>query len=167
MVEKWDLYDENRIALNKTHIRGIPMEEGEYHIVTDIWTVNSNNKILITQRHPNKVYGMLWECTGGAALAGESSEESALRELEEEVGLRVEKEEIRLIHTVKVKDRFVDTYITVQDVNEKDLILQPDEVIDAKFISFDELVVMWQSGLVLPRMRFSLYRDIIEEFVKE
>lgn len=42
MTELWDLYTENRISLNKKHVRGIPISKGEYHIVVDIWTINKS-----------------------------------------------------------------------------------------------------------------------------
>ena len=80
-MELWDVYDKNRNKTGKTHVRGVPMAEGEYHIVTDIWTINLEGKLLLTQRHPDKTFGLWWECTGGSAKVGESSLESVLREL--------------------------------------------------------------------------------------
>lgn len=53
-MEVWDLYDEDREPLGITHERGIPMKEGTYHVVVDIWTVTPEGKILLTQRHPEK-----------------------------------------------------------------------------------------------------------------
>ena len=40
MAELWDVYDENRRLTGKTHVRGLPMAPGEYHLVGDVWTVN-------------------------------------------------------------------------------------------------------------------------------
>lgn len=48
------------------------IRNGEYHLAADIWVINENNKILITQRHPDKNFGLLWECSGGAVVADES-----------------------------------------------------------------------------------------------
>ena len=31
-MELWDLYDENRIPLGRTHPRGGPVPEGTYHL---------------------------------------------------------------------------------------------------------------------------------------
>ncbi len=44
----------------------------EYHIVTDIWTINLEGKLLLTQRHPDKTFGLWWECTGGSAKVGKA-----------------------------------------------------------------------------------------------
>ena len=53
-MEKWDLFDERRQPLNTIHNRQDKMPSGKYHIVVGIWTVNSNNEILIKLIHPKK-----------------------------------------------------------------------------------------------------------------
>lgn len=164
MNELWDLYDDNRVLLNKKHIRGVPVPIGEYHIVVDVWTINKDKKVLITQRHPDKPFGLLWECTGGSIIAGEDSKLGALRELSEEVGINTNTDELIPIHSIRLHDRFVDTYITIQDVYLADLNLQAEEVVDAKFVSFIELNEMWENGLVVPKERFNIYRKEIESY---
>ena len=73
MSELWDLYDDYRKPLNKTHIRGVPLSKGEFHIVVDIWTINREGKIFIDKRHPKKKFSGLWECAGGSVTMGEDS----------------------------------------------------------------------------------------------
>ncbi|KEZ89711.1 NUDIX hydrolase [Lacrimispora celerecrescens] len=165
-MELWDVYDENRVATGKTHVRGVPLGTGEYHLVSDIWLVNGNQEILLTKRHPDKPYGLMWECSGGSVLAGETSIEGALRELSEEVGIRTVKEQLRLIHAIRLKERFVDTYITRQNVTIKDITIQQEEVVDAKFVTFEQLLEMWKQGIVVPKSRFLLYKDRIREFIQ-
>ena len=166
-MELWDLYDENRTLLGKTHVRGVPLQEGEYHLVTDIWLVRQDGKVLITKRHPKKIWGNMWECTGGSALVGEESRHSAARELAEEVGVAVDPAELKLLNTIRIKDRFVDTYAVVRDLEVKDLTLQAEEVIDAKFVDFTELTQIWQDNNLVPRERFLQYRDVLWNFVEE
>lgn len=79
MVEFWDLYDINRNKLGRLHERGIPLSSGEYHLAVEIWVKNSNNKILLTQRHPDKPWGSYWESTVGSVVAGEDSLSGAKR----------------------------------------------------------------------------------------
>ncbi len=166
-MEVWDLYDENRKLLGKTHVRGVPLGSGEYHIVTDVWLVRQDGKILITKRHPDKIWGNMWECTGGSALAGESSLDSAVRELEEEVGVAAESAELELLHTVRVKDRFVDTYALVKNVEASELILQMEEVVEARFVDFTELDQIWSANSLVPRERFMQYRQALKDFVEK
>ena len=92
--------------------------------------------------------------------SGKSSLESVLRELSEEVGIRPNSEEVRLIHSTMRPDRFVDTYVTVQDVRKEDLRLQKEEVVDAMFVTFEEVCQLWAQGKCL-RERFPMYRDVL------
>lgn len=66
MVEYWDVYDINRNKTGRLHERGLELEAGEYHLVVDIWIVSSSEKILLTKRHPDKLWGSYWEFTGGS-----------------------------------------------------------------------------------------------------
>lgn len=161
-MELWDLYDQERRATGRTHVRGVPLPQGAYHLIADIWTVTSGGKLLITQRHPQKHHGLLWECTGGAVLSGEDSLAGAVRELGEEVGLSVRPEELTLLHSVRLADRFVDTYCLHRDLTLRELTLQPEEVVDARLVTLDTLVRMWQAGLVVPRERFGMYCDALK-----
>ena len=169
MKEMWDLYDENRNLTGELHQRGLKVPQNRYHIVTDIWTLNSHGEILIDQRHPDKPMGLHWECTGGSALAGEDSITSALREIHEEIGLELQKEDLELINTICLEDRFVDTYVTIQDITLEDLTLQKEEVVDARFVSYDELIALWDGGKgnLCPRERFSLYQDELRKKSEE
>lgn len=164
-MELWDLYDEERNPLHKTHVRGMPMPEGTYHIVSDVWTITPEGNVLLSQRHPDKPYGMLWECNGGSVQVGETGIEGALRELSEEVGIQAAPKDLIPIHTIRLVERFVDTYITRQEICLEELRLQAEEVVDARLVSFEELNRMWEQGLVVPKMRFQLYRDVIKEFI--
>ena len=83
MMEQWDLYDQNRCPLHRKHVRGMPMQPGEFHVVVNVLSVDRQGNILITKRHPKKPFGGKWEVTGGSVLAGETSLHGAVRELEE------------------------------------------------------------------------------------
>ena len=65
MAEYWDLYDADRKALGRTIRRGDAFAEGEYYVCCEVWVQNSEGKLLLTQRHPDKKAGGLWEFTGG------------------------------------------------------------------------------------------------------
>lgn len=164
-MELWDVYDKKRRLTGRTHERGVPLGADEYHVVADVWTVNLKSLILLTKRHPDKPYGLFWECTGGSVLAGEKSVSGAVRELSEEVGIHAAETELTLIHSICLKERFVDTYITRQDVSVEDLTLQAEEVVDAMFVEFYQLMDMWSQGLVVPKSRFLLYKEAIETFL--
>lgn len=160
-MEYWDLYNEDKQLLGKTIKRGEKLEEGEYHLVVGIWTVTPEGKILLTQRHPDKDWGLLWECSGGGVLAGESSLEGAVRELKEEIGVEVTEAGLQFMGSLRTKHYFVDSYLYVTDIDLKMLRLQKKEVVDAKLVTLEEFEAMNEEGLIVEAMvaEFRLYQD--------
>ena len=56
-MEAIDLYDRNKNKLNKTFVRGKDrLNNGEYYLLEQVWIVNKNNEILLTQRNDNKYW---------------------------------------------------------------------------------------------------------------
>ncbi|MCO4317797.1 (deoxy)nucleoside triphosphate pyrophosphohydrolase [Phyllobacterium sp. 21LDTY02-6] len=58
-------------------------------LVTACALVDSDGRVLLTQRPEGKSLAGLWEFPGGKVEPGESPEESLIRELKEELGLTV------------------------------------------------------------------------------
>ena len=142
MNEVWELVDING---NKTGVmieRGTntPIPQGMYHTAVDIWTKSKDGKILLTQRHPDKSWGLKWECSGGAMAAGENSIESAKRELEEETGITVSEDKLIYLGKTIMEEYqcIMYTYLVVL-IEDVELKLQPEEVVDAKWVDSIEL----------------------------
>lgn len=145
MNEVWELVDING---NKTGVvieRGTntSIPPGMYHTAVDIWTKSKDGKILLTQRHPNKEWGLKWECSGGAMVAGESPLDSAKRELEEETGIQISEEKLIYLGKTIMNEYqcIMYTYLVVLTENVE-LKLQPEEVVDAKWVESIELESM-------------------------
>lgn len=167
-MELWDLYDNDRKLLNKTSVRGEELLPGENHMVVEVWTINEKHQLLLTKRHPNKNFGNLWECTGGAAIAGEDSKIAAMRELREETGLIAKEYELSILRTDFSEERhcFFDTYIYHTNKLIEELSWQESEVIDGKYVSIEEFYRMQEDGEIAPPVwaRFEQYR---EQLIKE
>ena len=146
MTEYFDLYTADRRRLGRKIQRGAPIPHGEYHIVVQIMTVNSQGKILLTQRVPQKTSGGRWECSGGCAVSGETSREAAVRELFEETGIRALPSEISLEWTMVTDSMLRDFYIVHKNVGLDRLVLQSEEVCAAKWVSFERLSEMAANG---------------------
>lgn len=145
-MEFFDLYSVNRQPLGRKVLRGAPIPHGEYHIVVQVMTINTNGEILLTQRVPEKTSGGKWECSGGCAVSGETSREAAVRELYEETGIHADEDEIVLEWSLTTDSMLRDFYILVKDVPLSALHLQSIEVCAAKWVTFDRLCEMVRSG---------------------
>lgn len=143
-MEYWDVYDVHRRPLGKLHLRGKPMPHGEYHLIVFVWVVNSAGQLLLTKRSPEKEhYPNLWENTGGAVLAGETSRQGIRRELLEETGIPATENEFEFLITKVGRTWIADTYLLRRDVPLEDIRLQPGETCDAQWVTraqFDALI---------------------------
>ena len=160
-MELWDLYDKDRKPLNRTHVRGEAFAEGEYYVSCEIWVRNSKGEFLITKRHPDKKAGNLWEFAGGGTLAGETTTQSAVRELKEETGIQSQESELQLFATYQHKNYFLDLFLLNKDLEISDIVLQPGETIDAKWASEETILQMIDNEefVYSVSLRFKTYKD--------
>jgi len=148
--EIWDVYDSERNLTGRTHRRLDPLPEGDYHLVVLVWLQNSKGEVLISKRAPCKGYPNLWECTGGSAVAGDDSLAAAIREVKEELGLDVKPENGKIIFTDIFNNSIGDVWLFRQDFDIKDVILQENETVDAKYVSVNELRNMIDNDEFVP-----------------
>ena len=150
--EAWDLLDEHRQPIGRTHFRGDELEPNTFHTVIEVFTFDTDGKLLLSQRHPDKTYPLLWEGTGGSILAGETSRQGAVRELKEELGLHVDPEQLRFVTTVKRGTYFLDLYVygCEQPIDFEQLSLQADEVVDVKLEDWETVL---ESVELVPSVR--------------
>ena len=155
MEELWDLYDKNRNPLGKKVARGNHDGCAAYHIVVFVAVKNSNGEYLITKRSPEKHFGGKWEFTGGSAVAGESSEQAAIREAFEETGIDHTNSKRRFLGTqIAIWDDgklgwhgdFDDIWLFEADFPIETVRLQEHETTDAKWVSVDELLELKADG---------------------
>ena len=96
-----------------------------------------------------------WEVSGGAAQAGESSEEAVCREVREETGLDISNAEGGYVFTYKRENPgegdnyFVDVYRFVLDIDENDLKLQTEETDGYMFATKEEIENFAKEGIFL------------------
>jgi len=99
-----------------------------------IW---SGDKFMICQRPPHKARGLLWEFVGGKKEAGETLEQTLIRECKEEIAV-----------TVKVNDIFAELVHEYPDITIKLTLFNAEiakgepqklEHVDIKWITVDEI----------------------------
>lgn len=161
MEEYWDIYDKNRVFQNRTIRRGGTFADGEYYVCCEVWFQNSKGEMLVTQRHPNKKAGGLWEFVGGGVLAGETTSQASVREVKEEIGISLTEKELSLLDVYKQRNYFMDIYLVQKDVNIGSIVLDENETINVKWVSKEELRDMIENQMVVRSVakRFDMLKD--------
>jgi len=142
-MELWDIYTYDRIKTGRTAVRGSKLQPDEYHLVADMWIVDSEGRILIQQRSLNKESAPgKWSCTGGSVTAGEESHDCMIREMEEELGVSPDLANTRFAFSCHGRNSIKDIYLIRQDIPMEAFRLQAEEVLQVKWVSFGELKEM-------------------------
>lgn len=150
-MEYFDIYSENGLPTGKTKLRKEVHRDGDWHRAIDIWILNSKNELLLQKRALEKEsFPGLWEVScSGHISAGEESQISALRELEEELGLILKPEDLKFIFEVKeshttnsgtfINNEIKDVYLVKKDFAIQTLKLQTEEVSEVRWINYHDL----------------------------
>ena len=94
-MEQVDIFDRQGRPTGVVRKRGEPLGQGEYLMAVGIWIVDEENNILLTQRSPEKRWAPgKWENTAGHVQAGEDCVTAILREVQEETGLVLSREQL-------------------------------------------------------------------------
>ncbi|WLR54430.1 bifunctional NUDIX hydrolase family protein/GNAT family N-acetyltransferase [Mesobacillus subterraneus] len=151
-MELWDVYDQYRHLTERIHKRGEDMKAGDYHLVVHVWIINDDGQFLIQRRQPWKIgFPNMWDCSAaGSAIVGDDSEQAAIREAKEELGIDLDIKKGERIFTVKFSQGFDDIWLVRQNVALEDLLLQEEEVADAKWASEAEIREMAETGEFIP-----------------
>lgn len=153
-MEKFDLYDDDRIPLGKQLERGQKCGEGENRQVVHVCIFNSKGEMLIQQRvNSKKDWPGLWDFSlGGCAIAGETSKEAAHRETLEELGLDYNFTNHRPHLTINFEKGFDDYYFIEMDLDIKELTLQESEVQAVKWATKEEILSLRKDNKFIPHI---------------
>lgn len=151
-MERFDIYDENRNLTGRTKGRGEKLEEGEFRLVVHVVIFNSKGEMLIQQRQPfKKSWPNFWDLSvGGCAISGETSKQTAQRELFEELGIDLDFSKLRPKVTFNFDEAFNDVFIIEKDIDLNDLNLQYEEVQTAKWATEEEVLSLIEEGAFIP-----------------
>ena len=152
-----DIYDINKRKTGKTFIRGEGVLcDDEFVIGVQAIIINSKKEILISKRSSLKeIFPSMWECNGGALLAGEEVVDGIVREIDEELGIKLDSSKAIYLKTTKDNHRFKEIYLFEKDVDIKDLKFIDEEVVDAKWVSIDEFIYMFNKKEIVPNVDFN------------
>lgn len=136
-MEILDLYDDNFNKLNKTIIRRIDEIPEGTNIMMSYILIKNNNKYLLEQATERNNFK--WAIPGGHILTNETGEQGLFRELKEELNLV----NINVSHIDTIKfpynNYIFNVYLTEDIIDESSLFFQPEEVLQIKWFSKDEI----------------------------
>ncbi|WP_299799964.1 NUDIX domain-containing protein [uncultured Maribacter sp.] len=150
MDELIDILDAEGNMTNMTAMKSEAHKNGWFHQTVHIWFYTSEGKILLQQRGKDKdVYPLLWDVSvAGHIGAGEEIITSALREIQEEIGLTIASSDLEKIgifksvknHSEVLKDNeFHHTFIAELKMPLNSLQKQDSEVEGLKLVSKKQL----------------------------
>lgn len=147
---------------NKTGEKKLKKEvhaRGLWHRTAHIWLMNPKGELLIQKRSPEKEsHPNLWDISAaGHVDAGEDAVTAAIRETREELGLDLAENDFKYLFTnVKrgevlnggafLNNEFQDVYLAQTEAGLEDLTMQPEEVLELKWIPVEELQEIVRRG---------------------
>ena len=164
-MESFDVVDKNRNLLGYTKNRGDKLNENEYNVGIEVWIFN-NKKLLMTKRSLNKSHPGEWEVPGGCSQAGETSIDTLIREIFEEIGIELDRSKYKLLDTQIYKKQFIDIYKSNMIIDKDNVVLQTEEVSDIKFVTKKDFLKMVSNNEVVKSV-YTRYEIIKNKLKKD
>jgi len=166
MTEIIDVYTKDRELIGKTVPRNTHLEKNEYRLVVHICVFNQYGELLLQQRSKaKKSFGGYWDISaGGHCISGENSETAAKRELKEELGIDWDFTETDPLMCVNFQNGFDDYYAIVVNKETTEIIMQPEEVDDIKWVNREIISEMYHTDEPMPYFQsfFDLLFDMFD-----
>lgn len=147
MLRKEELIDEVDKAGNviATHPTSHLKEKTFFHNVSLIIPMTKGNRFLFARRARDKhPYPNTWVCgVGGKALSGESAEDAAKREMQEEIGrIYPLKEVTSFVYDEEDYKAIFTVFTTTVPISKNELALDPNEIQYCKAFTIKEIMRM-------------------------
>lgn len=164
MEEYLDVLDEKTLKVCTSKPRSEVHKKGLLHQTSHVWIVREKNnkfEVLLQKRSPNKdSFPDLWDTSSaGHVPAGEDPKASAIRELEEELGIKLAEDKLfhimdwrhmydKIFHNKEFHDNeLIHLFVcNGQDIDEKTIQFQKEEISDVKWFDLDAVLEEVESG---------------------
>lgn len=177
-MEMIDILNEDGSLTGETTSKKEVHEKGLWHRASHIWFVNSSNEILLQKRaeHIESHPGEYDISAAGHLSAGDSPIQGALREVEEELGIKLSESALVKIGEIKsestqyggsyINKEHNDVYVVYKDISIENFTIQEDEVDHISYIpinEFKEWVKNRKEGLVMHDAEFQLLFEYLDK----
>ena len=155
--------DENDNVIT-TKERGTLDHPHDIYRASCLWLMNSKGEFLLTQRSFNKIKdaGLWMPATSGTVNVDENYDSNIITETEEEIGLTnlilIKGKKILASH---VRRFYIQYYYSYMDVEIDDLILQTEEVEQAKWFSKDDFLAQLNNNEIKITPAFDETKDYL------
>ena len=131
--------------------------------------INDKKQVLLQKRSANKRFNPnKWALCAGHVDAYESLEDAILREIKEEVGLDISKDDLHQFGEREFTIRDSNSHITYfyyirSNLNEKDFVIQKEELSEVKWFDIDDVIEMIKkndSSIVFDEKRLKLFEQL-------
>ncbi len=177
MEEYFDVLDEKGNKTGKKKLRNEVHRDGDWHRTVHIWIINEQGNVLLQRRSEKKdsYKNMLDISCAGHIDAGETSIESAIREIKEELDLDATKKDLQYIETLKecakpsptfIDNEFCDMYILRTDKKIEEMKFQTEEISEILYVPYDkfkEMLINKQPDILVPEEEFELLFKVLEK----
>ena len=171
-MEYLDIVDENGIPTGETIARSIAHRDGILHRTAHVWVVRPSDKgydILLQKRSMEKdsFPGLYDTSSAGHIPAGEKPVPSALRELQEELGIEASADQLQYAGTFRIRyekefhgrlfrdNEVTEVFVYAEPVEISSLVLQKSEVDEVRWFGLD---AVWEE-IQYSRERFCVPSD--------
>lgn len=154
-MEYLDVVNENNELTGKTEERDTIHKNGIWHREVTVWIMNKEGEILLQKRAATKKqYPNKWALCAGHIDAGEHYEAAMLREIYEELGIKLTIDELDFLGIYKVMEKtnniqnnyFNYTYFFKTDLKVEDYKIELKELSEVKYITLKELEENMKTG---------------------
>jgi isopentenyldiphosphate isomerase len=150
-VELIDILDSDGSPTGRTKPKPDVHRDGDWHRAVHVWILTPDHRILVQRRATVKENNPgLWDVScAGHISAGEPMIEAAIREAREELGLELDAGELKHVASTPascvlnggtyIDNEIHEIFVVRREVDLGKLRLQPEEVDDARLVTYAEL----------------------------
>lgn len=152
MSELRDIYDKNRTRTGRIKRREDKLLDSEFFMAAYVCLFSKTGEMLIQKRQSNKKsWPNVWDFSvGGCALTGETSQQTAEREMIEEIGYNRSFAGAKPDFSININNGFFDFYIINENINIECLKLQYKEIEQVKWTTKDEIFDLLDKNEFIP-----------------
>lgn len=168
--ELLDLYSETNEPLGVNKLRSEIHRDGDWHRTVHIYVMNDKGEHLVHLRSPQKDGSPnCWDLRFGGHLAsGQTYEEAAVRELEEEIGLQAKISDF-IPGTIYSHDdvwnrEHSQVYYYIYNGDVSNLSFNDNEVVKAEWMSYDDIMASMEVKERRWVSRPPAFQKIVEEY---